>query len=250
MHNRSGRPLARAWVSGLLALLLAVVGLALHTTGARAAEVSGAVKNIKIVSYQGDGDIHPWETIKLTADWSVPNGTPAGSTFGFSWDAKDLTAVSRTGITLKNPDGAVVATCSNNATSMTCTLTDYVTEHPTNIRGDLYVLVRQTNAEEGQTNPVQVIVDGEVVTVPIVNAPTAPVGSFEGVGNAKDATIRDGAATWYLYIAGGPTGTTKDMTDVAIEDTLGANQTLVRRRSCCSTPPSSTRPATGRSTAT
>ena len=97
---------------------------------------------------------------------------------------------------------------------------------------------------------VQVIVDGEVVTVPIVNAPTAPVGSFEGVGNAKDATIRDGAATWYLYIAGGPTGTTKDMTDVAIEDTLGANQTLVRGRSCCSTPPSSTRPATGRSTAT
>lgn len=219
------RARARSLITLVLTAVLGLAGLLACAPTARAAEVPNAVTDLTFTSTVGP-TIDPWEQVKLTAEWSVPDGTPAGSTFGMSWSASDMVAVPQTGIQLKNPAGAVVATCATTQTSMTCTLTDYVTAHPTSLYGSLFTLVRMGKGVSGSTDTISVDVGGTTpVDVPIDY--TDPV-SFPGVGYGKAAVIRaDGSADWFVNFAAGPNGQSADLVNVTVEDTVGAGQRII-----------------------
>ncbi len=189
---------------------------------AHAAEVQNAFKNITITAASGSGPINPWEQVRVTADWSVPDQTPAGDTFTMSWPTDKLSGASGK-LALKAPDGATVANCTMAKSGVACTLTEYVTAHPYDIGGKVWFQLTQVNAEENTT-----------ITVPFTGSTTQAAtyttsgsGPFGSIGFDKDGEVREGGATWFVYFPGGPNGQTVDLTDVVVDDTLGNGQTVV-----------------------
>ena len=74
--------LSRARLAQFIASLAVLISaLALSSGSAQAASLNWAFTNIKVTAASGSGPIYPWEQIRVAADWSVPDKTPAGTTF-------------------------------------------------------------------------------------------------------------------------------------------------------------------------
>ncbi|MDO5285488.1 MAG: SdrD B-like domain-containing protein [Actinomycetia bacterium] len=203
-------------------LVLGVVAFAMPVP-ARAAEVPGAFKNIKVTAASGSGPIYPWEQVRVTADWTVPDRTPAGSTFTMAWPTDKMKG--NTGsLALKNPDGDVVANCTLSAGGVSCTLTDFVATHPFDIGGKVWFALNQVNAEERSTVEVPFTIGRETVKITYKTDGSVP---FEGLQLWKDGGVYPGGADWYLYFPGGTTGQSQDYHNVVVDDTVGAGQSIV-----------------------
>jgi len=189
MHQiRHARPMHR-YGAGLLALFLVIGTLLTGTTAANAATnvtYPDAISNIKIERENGqEGPLNQWESAKITADWSVPNGAKAGDTFGMTLPA-EFSRWGQGNFNIVDPaTNEVMATCEVSdagSPEVICTLTNVVGDQE-NIGGSFWMSVqvdKSTSEEkvEFEVGDEFVIVDlpGEGGIVPEdMTAPEYPV---------------------------------------------------------------------------
>jgi uncharacterized repeat protein (TIGR01451 family) len=219
--------LSRARLAQFLTSLAVLIGALTFSSGAaQAASVNGAFSGIVVTSTSGTGPIYPWEQVKVTASWSVPDHAPAGTTFSLSWPAAQLKGLGGT-MNLANPvDGKTVATCVLNAGSLDCTLTDYVTGHPFKIGGHVWFTLTQVNVTSNTT--ITVPFTAGTTTIGNIKYPTSGPKPFNGVSLYKDLYVDpSGVATWYVYLPGEKTGQATDRKNVVVEDSMSGGQTIV-----------------------
>ncbi len=219
--------LSRARLAQFLTALAVLIGALTFSSGAaQAASVNGAFSGVVVTSTSGTGPIYPWEQVKVTANWAVPDHTPAGSTFSLSWPAAQLKGLGGT-MSLANPvDGKTVATCVLGAASLDCTLTDYVTSHPLKIGGQVWFTLTQVNVASNTT--ITVPFKAGTTTIGNIKYPTSGPQPFNGVPFYKDLYVDpSGVATWYVYLPAGKTGQTTDYNNVVVEDSMSGGQTIV-----------------------
>ena len=217
---------SRARLAQFITAIAVLIGALTFSSGsAQAASVNGAFKNIVVSATSGTGPIYPWDVVKVTADWSVPDHTAAGSTFSLSWPVSQLSGLGGT-MTLKNPaDGASVATCVLGTASLDCTLLSYVTSHPLNIKGNVWFTLTQVNVASNSTVTIPFKAG---TTTTVTKYPTSGPGPFNGVSFFKDMYVNaDGTVTWYIYLPAGAKGATKDYLNVVVEDSMSGGQTIV-----------------------
>jgi uncharacterized repeat protein (TIGR01451 family) len=212
-------------VQFFVALAVLFSAVALTSSSAQAASLNGAFTNIKVTAASGSGPIYPWEQIRVAADWSVPDKTPAGTTFSLTWPAAQLSGVGGS-LTLKNTAGDTVATCTLGTASLDCALTAFVTTHPYNIKGSVWFTLTQVDIPENSTVSIPFTAGTTKTVVQYPTTGSVP-NSFTGIDYYKDVWVHDGTTTWYIYLPGGKTGQTADYNNVVIEDTLGGNQTFL-----------------------
>ena len=218
--------LSRARLAQFIAALAVLISaLALSSGSAQAASLNGAFTNIKVTAASGSGPIYPWEQIRVAADWSVPDKTPAGTTFSLTWPAAQLSGIGGS-LVLKNTAGDTVATCTLGTASLDCALTAFVTTHPYNIKGSVWFTLTQVNIPENSTVSIPFTAGTTKTVVQYPTTGSVP-NSFTGIDYYKDVWVHDGTTTWYIYLPGGKTGQTVDYNNVVIEDTLGGNQTFL-----------------------
>jgi hypothetical protein len=206
-----------------LAVLIGALALALTLGSARAASLNGAFSNVVVTAASGSGPIYPWQQIRVTADWKVPDRTAAGTTFSLGWPVAQLKGVGGT-LALKNTDNETVENCTLGASSLDCVLTSFVTTHPFNIKGTVWFTLTQANIPENSTASIP-FSSGTTKTVVTYPTTGSVPNSFTGIDYYKDVWVHDGTVTWYIYLLGGQTGQTFDYNNVVVEDTLGGNQT-------------------------
>ena len=218
--------LSRARLAQFIAALAVLIGALTFTSGsAQAASLDGAFSKIAVTAASGSGLIYPWEQIRVTAHWKVPDSTAAGTTFSMGWPVAQLKGVGGT-LALKNTNGDTVANCTLGAASLDCTLTSFVTTHPYNIKGTVWFTLTQVNIPENSTASIP-FSSGTTKTVVTYPTTGSVPNSFTGIDYYKDVYVHDGTTTWYIYLPGGKTGQTEDYNNVVVEDTLGGNQTFV-----------------------
>ena len=218
--------LSRARLVQFIAALAVLIGALTLTSGsAQAASLNGAFSNITVKAASGSGPIYPWEQIRVTADWSVPDKTAAGTTFSLAWPAAQLKGIGGS-LALKNTTGDTVANCTLGAASLDCTLTSFVTSHPYIIKGSVWFTLTQVNIPENTTVTIPFTSGTTKVCVKYPTTGSVP-NSFTGIDYYKDVWVHDGTVTWYIYLPGGKTGQTEDYKNVVVEDTLGGNQTFL-----------------------
>ncbi len=219
--------LSRARLAQFLTALAVLIGALTFSSGAaQAASVNGAFSGIVVTSTSGTGPIYPWEQVKVTANWSVPDHTPAGSTFSLSWPATQLKGLGGT-MSLPNPvDGKTVATCVLGAARLDCTLTGYVTGHPFKIGGQVWFTLTQVDVASNTT--IAVPFSAGATTIGTIKYPTSGPQPFNGVPFYKDLYVDpSGVATWYVYLPAGKTGQSTDYNNVVVEDSMSGGQTIV-----------------------
>ncbi len=217
---------SRARLSQFIAAMAVLIGALTLTSGsAQAASLNGAFSNITVTAASGSGLIYPWEQIRVTADWSVPDKTAAGTTFSLAWPAAQLNGIGGS-LALKNTTGATVANCTLGATSLDCSLTSFVTSHPYNIKGSVWFTLTQVTIPENTTVTIPFTSGTTKVSVKYPTTGSVP-NTFTGIDYYKDVWVHDGTVTWYIYLPGGKTGQTQDYNRVVVEDTLGGNQTFL-----------------------
>jgi len=215
--------LSRARLAQFIAALAVLIGALTLTSGsAQAASLNGAFSSITVTAASGSGQIYPWEQIRVTAVWSVPDSTAAGTTFSMGWSAAQLKGIGGT-LALKNTNGDTVANCTLGAVSLDCTLTSFVTTHPYNINGTVWFTLTQVDIPENSTVSIP-FTSGTTKTVVTYPTTGSVPNSFTGIDYYKDVWVHDGTVTWYIYLPGGKTGQTEDYNNVVIEDTLGGSQ--------------------------
>ena len=209
----------------IAALALLISALTLSSGAAQAASLDGVFKGITVTAASGSGPIYPWEQIRVTANWAVPDTTAAGTPFSLGWPVAQLSGIGGT-LALKNTAGDTVANCNLGKASLDCTLTSFVTTHPYNIKGSVWFTLTQVNIAENSNVSIP-FTSGTTKTV--VNYPTtgSVPNSFNGIDYYKDVYVHDGRVTWYIYLPGGKDGQTTDYNHVVIEDTLGGNQAFL-----------------------
>ncbi len=218
--------LSRARLAQFITALAVLIGALTFSSGsAQAAAINGAFTNITVTAATGSGPIYPWEQVRVTADWAVPDHTPAGSTFTMAWPTDKLAGVGGN-LSLKNTTGDTVATCALGTGALDCTLTAFVTGHPFNIKGKVWFTLTQVNIPENTTVTVPFTAGTKTTGVSYPTTGSVP-NSFTGIDFYKDVWVHDGQVTWYIYLPGGKTGQTSDYLNVVIEDSLGGNQTFV-----------------------
>ena len=206
-----------------LAVLIGALALALTLGSAQAASLNGAFSNVVVTAASGSGPIYPWDQIRVTADWKVPDRTAAGTTFSLGWPVAQLKGVGGT-LTLKNANNDTVETCALGASSLDCVLTSFVTTHPYDIKGTVWLTLTQADIPENSNVTITFTSGTTKVYAPYSTTGSAS-NSFTGIDYYKDVWVHDGTVTWYIYLPGGRTGQTLDYTNVVVEDTLGGDPT-------------------------
>ena len=209
----------------LVVLIAAVVGgvtWIMSSRSAKTAPLNGAFSNIVVTAAAGSGLIYPWKQVRVTADWKVPDRTPAGTTFSLSWPVAQLKGVGGT-LSLKNENNDTIENCVLWASSLDCVLTSFVTTHPYNIQGTVWFTLTQVNIPENST-----------ITIPFASGTTAEAvryvttgsvaNTFTGITYYKDVWVHDGKVTWYVYLPGGTSGQATDYTNVVVAEMLGGSQ--------------------------
>ncbi|WP_291279139.1 Ig-like domain-containing protein, partial [Galactobacter sp.] len=168
MQSRS-QPIHRASRWGLLAgivTVLATLGLASSAQAAPSTTHLNAISNITLEKESGsDGPLNQWESAKINADWSVPDGASAGDTFGMTlpqefvrWGTGDFT--------ITDPDtGATMATCTvaqGTGPEVICTLTEAVNGQE-NVGGSFWMSVQVARSTTEES--VEFEVGNELVVV-------------------------------------------------------------------------------------
>ncbi|MGG7465362.1 Ig-like domain-containing protein [Plantibacter sp. YIM 135347] len=226
---RSLRRLAAAAIVGTVAAAAALVGVA---APAQAAEIPDAITNVTVTSTAEDGTYAKQQTITVAADWHVPDGTPAGSTF--SLQLPDEFVGLGAEFPLLTKAGDTVATCvmTTAVNRLDCTLTDYVTTHPQDIGGSLELYAKLSSSLDAGTNHViRMTVNGEVVEIPITVQPggdPGPARPFEGQGFGKWGTLSDDGTYigWWMSLPAPAGGLDADYPKTVVTDTLGAGHTF------------------------
>ena len=217
---------SRARLGEFIAAIALLIGALTLTSGsAQAASLNGAFSNITVTAAPGSGPIYPWEQVRVTADWSVPDKMAAGATFSLAWPAAQLNGIGGS-LALKNTTGVTVANCTLGPTSLDCSLTSFVTNHPYNIKGSVWFTLTQVTIPENSTVTIPFASGTTKVSVKYPTTGSVP-NTFTGIDYYKDVWVHDGTVTWYIYLPGGKTGQTEDYKNVVVEDTLGGNQTFL-----------------------
>ncbi len=188
---------------------------------AKTASLDGAFSNIVVTAVSGSGPIYPWQQVRVTADWKVPDHTAAGTRFSLGWPVAQLKGIGGT-VALKNATNDTVETCSLGAASLDCVLTSFVTTHPYDIKGTVWLTLTQENIPENSTVTIAFTSGTTKIFVPYSTTGSVS-NSFTGIDYYKDVWVHDGAVTWYIYLPGGKTGQTTDYNNVVIDDTLASN---------------------------
>lgn len=221
----------RGIVSALTIGALALCAVVLGASPASAAEIPGAITDVSVTTTTEDGAFERNQVIEMQAEWAVPDGTPAGSTFAMQLPdeliglGSDFPLLTADGETIAQ---CVVATATNR---LECTLTDFVTDHPLAIGGTLGLFARlSADLSAGTTTTVEILVDGRVIEVPITVRPDGDPTEqepFDGQGFAKYGSLSDDGTTigWWLTIPS-PAGGWAEDTALTLTDTLGAGHTV------------------------
>ncbi len=218
--------LSRARLAQFIAALAVLISaLALSSGSALAASLSGAFTTINVTAASGSGPIYPWEQVRVTADWAVPDRTPAGTTFSLAWPTSQLNGVSGS-MTLRNTAGVAVATCTLSTASLDCALTSFVTTHPYTIKGSVWFTLTQVDIPENSSVSIPFTSGTRKIVATYPTTGSVP-NSFTGIDYYKDVWVHDGTVTWYVYLPGGKGGQTEDFANVVVEDTLGGSQTFL-----------------------
>ncbi|WP_030149381.1 SpaA isopeptide-forming pilin-related protein [Mycetocola saprophilus] len=193
--------------SAALAILIAIggmLGLASPATAAPLVTYPDAISNIHLAKADGStGPLNQWETVKITADWSVPDGAKPGETFGMTLPEEFSRAGTPT-FDITDPDtGAVMATCAiadGNAPEVVCTLSETVAGKE-NIGGSLWMSAEASRSTTNETvtfdiNNKLVLVDlpgeGGIITEDLTE-PVEPV-------KYSSKTATDGRFMWSIRV--------------------------------------------------
>lgn len=151
MNSTLGGWGGKSTVACLVALALAATTLTLLAPAARADDVPDAFTNISLGRTDGaSGTIGAWERVRIDADWSVPDNTPAGSTFSMTWDGP-LTAPQGLSFDLLDSTNQSLGACVVADKTLTCTLSDAVTNRPQAINGHVFLEVTQVETSPAST---------------------------------------------------------------------------------------------------
>lgn len=153
----------RGWFAAMFALTIAVSGVGLlgPATSAHAAEVPDAISNVRTTTTE----VVAGQNFRLDFDWSVPDHTPAGSTFSLTLPA-ELENANTVVLTLRAPDGSPVAEGVWSGRTVTFTLSDYVTTHPYSIAGTGWFMARvDTDTVGGGDADVTTTVAGTTLVI-------------------------------------------------------------------------------------
>lgn len=138
---RRGLPLVRSAFAALtVGTLAAALALIVPTWGddADARDLSSAITGM---TYSGNQStpLQPGETFALDATWLVPDDAEPGDTFtiGFPSSVQGEPMTFR----INSSTGIEIATCVVGASSLVCTLSDYVADH-TKIQGTMHFSVK------------------------------------------------------------------------------------------------------------
>ena len=208
----------RSRLAVLIAALVVLIGALTLTwtltsrSNQASSSLNGAFSNIVVTAASGSGPIYPWEQVRVTADWKVPDRTAAGTTFSLGWPAAQLKGVGGT-LALKNANNDTIQTCTLGASSLDCVLTSFVTAHPYDIKGSLWFTLTQEAIPENSNVTITFTSGTTQIDVPYSTAGSSS-NSFAGIGYSNDVWVHDGKVTWYVYLPGGTTGQTLDYTNV------------------------------------
>lgn len=158
----------RALACAVIATTLALAGATLAIDSASAAAIPNAVTNISPVTTTPIGTGYQ---LTLQGTWAVPDNSAAGDTFALQLPSQ-LQWFGPVDFSLKDSSGDIVATGHAAADgSVVFTLSDYVTDHPTDVHGT-FTFVTTYTATQTQPGPetLNFTVGGTVVAVPIQDA--------------------------------------------------------------------------------
>ena len=204
-----------------IAAVGALLGTALPTTSASAAEIPAAITHVSTnkTTYGYN------EKLTLDFDWAVIDDAVAGDTFTLDLP-KELKANTMAKFTLRSADGVVVANATWNGKLVTFTLTDYVDTHDS-VSGHGFLTVQWDHAFTPETSaPIVLEFESNAVEVVIGDkpAPNPPCtqncpppaatptsrtlsksggwadGAYEGTRDA------DGNINWAVRLPGSDTG--------------------------------------------
>ena len=222
------RRLSTTWP--LVAMVVAVASVILGVVAplsARADVITGAFTSISTTSSQ----VNQWDTVKLTCEWAVPDGSKPGDTFTLQLPDQ-LKWFGSKSFDLSAPDGSVVATAvADDSGKVLFTLTDYVGTHPDDVHGDCDFTTQYTAPTQSETVDLTFVVGGDTVRVPVttVGACTTDCGPDRTKAH-KAMWWADGeqSVTQSRILA---PKTTEQSSTVVITDTPGAGIALTARRS-------------------
>ncbi len=212
---------SKAIIAVALVVVLGTAALIWESFSQRPVPLNGAFSNVSVTAAAGSGPIYPWKQVKVTADWTVPDRTPAGTSFALAWPVDQLKGIGGT-LELKTADNDTIETCTLGAGSLDCVLTSFVTTHPYDIKGTVWFTLTQVNIPENST--VNVMFASGSTQIPVHYATTGSVATtFTGIDYYKDLWVHDGTVTWYVYLPGAKTGQAADYMNVVVADTLGGD---------------------------
>lgn len=208
-----------AVITSLLMLSLAWVVGASHLSGARAAEIDGAITGVNIVQSQAG----PKTNMQLDLTWAVPDSASSGDTFTLTLPP-ELNSVTK-GFNLLAPDGSVVAVATVVGQVVTFTLTDYADTH-NSVHGSAFFFVRwdETNTPTSGPYTLDFTTSTTVYHDTVVKTPgtgTVDRTKPKKTGHVnQNATGTTDALGWVIASPSGP------FNKVTISDTIGAGQAL------------------------
>ena len=138
---------------GLLLAVIGALGATLPAAAAPAVTYSGAISDLELSTESGSGALGQWEKVRISGEWSVPDGAKAGETFGMTLPA-EFSREAAGAFTLADPvTGVVLADCVVSAGSgpdMVCTLTSGV-EGLEDVGGTFWMRAQASSATTSET---------------------------------------------------------------------------------------------------
>lgn len=193
----------------LVAAAAAALTAAISLVGARAAvaaeyDYPAAIDpaSITVTTVDGDETLAQYDQVRVDADWSVPDGSLGGETFGFTLPSQ----FARSGLAFSVPatddPSRTIAECAVSADAapvVTCTLTDYVNGR-TDVNGSLWFLA---SADEQTTQTtLEFVVNGQITRVEAPGGGIVPPASPPTDPRKVSWQTDDGNIAWQLDLPG------------------------------------------------
>lgn len=212
----------RRVVAIVVAMLMGIAGLlggALPAAAAPTVTYPGAISNVVLEGQNGGGPLEQWQTVRISGDWSVPEGAHAGETFGMTLPAEFSRQAAGTFDILDPETNEVMATCvvaAGQGPDMVCTLTDAV-EGKEDVGGTFWMQARASQSTTDETVEFDLGDTIEIVDLPgdggiVPTNPTEQAKPYKFGGQ----TTTDGRLKW---VVGVPSGYVTDGS-FTIADTL------------------------------
>ena len=191
---------------GLVLALAGVLGVTLPASAAPTVTYPGAISNLTLATESGTGSLGQWDAVRISGDWSVPDGAKAGETFGMTLPA-EFNRHAAGDFTIADPaSGAVLATCvvaSGHGPEIVCTLTDAV-EGLEQIGGSFWMQAQASQSTTSETVDFDLGDRIEIVDLP----GTGGIGPERLTESAQPykyggATATDGRLKWIVGVPSG-----------------------------------------------